>query len=432
MSVQANPFQRTAIVIMFVIGFAAFVALLYGLGTGDRLDSGQNGQAHGASNSIVGFKGLVNLLEKTGVRVEFSRTAAGLDKEGLLILTPPPYSDAEALNQIIDNRAYVGPTMIILPKWVVGSLPTLKKGWVQRGGLVDAEDSVNLLAEMAEVEINIPDLEEGDQNTVSRPLARSAMNIAISRPENPVTISGDTIRNVVTDPDSGRALVAYLDDGGVYAQLDSLDESQITNDEDIDESYFPVVFVADADLLNNAGIADQKTARHALALIAAATMGGSETVTFDLTLNGLGSSENLLTLAFEPPFLSATICLIIAALAAAWMGFNRFGPAARDTRSIEFGKTALVNNSAGFIHRMQREYLVADPYAELIQAQAARAAGISLTVSHAEIRQKLDELGEVNGNRFTALVHDLSRATNSRETADRAAALYHWKKEKTG
>lgn len=432
MSVQANPFQRTAIVIMFVIGFAAFVALLYGLGTGDRLDSGQNGQAHGASNSIVGFKGLVNLLEKTGARVEFSRTAAGLDKEGLLILTPPPYSDAEALNQIIDNRAYVGPTMIILPKWVVGSLPTLKKGWVQRGGLVDAEDSVNLLAEMAEVEINIPDLEEGDQNTVSRPLARSAMNIAISRPENPVTISGDTIRNVVTDPDSGRALVAYLDDGGVYAQLDSLDESQITNDEDIDESYFPVVFVADADLLNNAGIADQRTARHALALIAAATMGGSETVTFDLTLNGLGSSENLLTLAFEPPFLSATICLIIAALAAAWMGFNRFGPAARDTRSIEFGKTALVNNSAGFIHRMQREYLVADPYAELIQAQAARAAGISPNVSHAEIRQKLDELGEVNGNRFTALVHDLSRATNSRETADRAAALYHWKKEKTG
>lgn len=432
MSVQANPFQRTAIVIMFVIGFAAFVALLYGLGTGDRLDSGQNGQAHGASNSIVGFKGLVNLLEKTGARVEFSRTAAGLDKEGLLILTPPPYSDAEALNQIIDNRAYVGPTMIILPKWHVGSLPTLKKGWVQRGGLVDAEDSVNLLAEMAEVEINISDLEESDQNTTSRPLARSAMNIAISRPENPVTISGDTIRNVVTDPDSGRALVAYLDDGGVYAQLDSLDESQITNDEDIDESYFPVVFVADADLLNNAGIAEQKAARHALALIAAATTGGSETVTFDLTLNGLGSSENLLTLAFEPPFLSATICLIIAALAAAWMGFNRFGPAARDIRSIEFGKTALVNNSAGFIHRMQREYLVADPYAELIQAQAARAAGISPTVSHAEIRQKLDELGEVNGNRFTALVHDLSRATNSRETADRAAALYHWKKEKTG
>lgn len=432
MSVQANPFRRTAIMIMFLIGFAAFVALLYGLGTGDRLNSGQNGQAHGASNSIVGFKGLVNLLEKTGARVEYSRTAAGHDKEGLLILTPPPYSDAEALNQIIDNRAYVGPTMIILPKWYVGSLPTLKKGWVQRGGLVDAEDGVNLLAEMAEVEITIPDPEQGDKKRASRPLARSAMNIAISRPENPVTISGETVRNIVTDPESGGALVAYLDDGGVYAQLDSLDESQITNEDDIDESYFPVVFVADADLLNNAGMADQKTARHALALVAAASMGGSETVTFDLTFNGLGSSENLLTLAFEPPFLSATICLIIAALAAAWMGFNRFGPAARDTRSIEFGKTALVHNSAGFIHRMQREYLVADPYAEMIQAQAARAAGISPKASDSEIRQKLDELGEVNGNRFTALVHDLGRATNSRETADRAAALYHWKKEKTG
>lgn len=38
------------------------------------------------------------------------------------------------------------------------------------------------------------------------------------------------------------------------------------------------------------------------------------TITFDLTLNGLGESKNLLTLAFEPPFLAATLCLLFAAL----------------------------------------------------------------------------------------------------------------------
>lgn len=432
MSVQASPFRRNAVMIMFLVGFAAFVALLYGLGTGDRLASGKNGQAHGASNSIVGYKALAGMLEKTGIPVEYSRTAAGLDKEGLLILTPAPYSDPEELDQIAQNRAYIGPTLIILPKWRVGSLPTLKKGWVQRTGLFGDEMGVAMLGEIAEVEISVPQESANSTKSGALVLAPSAVSMNVPRPANPVTISGDNLRDIVSDPKTGDALVAYVDDGGVYAQLDSLEESQITDEEDIDASYFPIVIVADADLLNNAGLADRKTAAHALDLIAAVSAGGDSRVTFDLTFNGLGSAENLLTLAFEPPFLSATICLIIAALAAAWMAFNRFGPPAPDKRSIEFGKTALVNNSAGFIHRMQREYLVADPYADMIQKQAARAAGFPSTADPSEIRRRLDELGEVDGNRFTALVHALSRATNSRETADRAAALYHWKKEKTG
>ena len=55
MSGQASPFRRTTIMIMFAVSFAAFVALLYGLGMGDPLASGKNGEAHGASNSIVGY-----------------------------------------------------------------------------------------------------------------------------------------------------------------------------------------------------------------------------------------------------------------------------------------------------------------------------------------------------------------------------------------
>ncbi|MEO0439616.1 MAG: DUF4350 domain-containing protein [Pseudomonadota bacterium] len=432
MSVQASPFRRNAIAIMFLVGFAAFVALLYGLGTGDRLASGKNGQAHGASNSIVGYKALASILEKTGTRVEYSRTPAGLDKRGLLIVTPAPYSDSEELEQIVQNRAYVGPTLIILPKWSVGSLPTLKKGWVQRTGLFGEEMGTRMLEAITVVEISVPEEPEERTNSGVAVLSRSAISTDVPRPADPVTIKGDYIRHIVTDPKSGEALIAYVDDGGVYAQLDSLDESQITDEEDIDISYFPVVIVADADLLNNAGMADRKTAEHALALVNAVSTGSETLVTFDLTLNGLGSAENLLTLAFEPPFLSATICLIIAALAAAWMAFNRFGPPVRDKRSIEFGKTALVHNSAGFIRRMQREHLVTDPYAELIRKQAATAAGIPPTTDPSEVREKLDALGEVDGNRFTALVHELTRATNSRETAERAAALYHWKKEKTG
>ncbi|MEH6758525.1 MAG: DUF4350 domain-containing protein [Parasphingorhabdus sp.] len=432
MSVQANPFKRTTIIIMFAVGFAAFVALLYGLGVGDRFASGKNGQAHGASNSLVGYKALADLMRKTGIDVQYSRTAGGIDNRGLLILTPGPYADAEDVAQVMQDRAYVGPTMIILPKWQVmdAADPRIKKGWVQRLETLGGDSGQSMLKNIADVEI------AGDKTTQaqpkSRPLTRSAVGGPVKIPESPVSITGDYIRTVVPNQKGDGALVAYLDDGGVYAQLDSLDESRITDEEDVDASRYPLVLVADADLMNNTGMADKQTAKHALALIAATGIGAGEVVTFDLTFNGLGSSENLLTLAFQPPFLSATICLIIAAMAAAWMAFNRFGPPARERRSIDFGKTALVNNSAGFIHRMQREHLVAAPYGEMIRAEAIHAIGLSPGADRMTVNAKLDALGEVDGSRFSVLLANLNQAQNSRETAQYAAALYHWKKEIIG
>ena len=426
MSVQANPFQRTTIMVMFAVSFAAFIALLYGLGMGDPLASGKNGDAHGASNSIVGYKALASLLEKTGVPVQYSRSPAGMDDEGLLILTPGPFTPTDEIDAVVQQRAYIGPTMIILPKWQVGKSEKLKKGWMLRGGLWGEDPGEEMLKDLADVSISVDDKARAGR------LVASAVGGRVKTPEMPVSIKGDFIRTIVRGPSSGSALVAYLDDGGVYAQLDRLDESQITDEDEIDEDFYPVVIVADADLLNNAGMADKSTARHAVALIKAASTASDGGVTFDLTFNGLGSAENLLTLAFTPPFLSATLCLITAALAAAWMAFNRFGPPIRETRSLDFGKAALVNNSAAFISRMQREYLVTDRYAEMIRAQSAEAVGISPLAGEQEIHDKLDELGESEGNRFSALFHQLVRASKPQEIADGAAALYAWKKEFIG
>ncbi len=426
MSVQTNPFRRTTIVIMFAFGFAAFVALLYGLGMGDSLASGKNGDAHGASNSIVGYKAFANLLEKTGVAVQYSRSPTGMENEGLLILTPGPYTPGEEIDAVVQQRAYVGPTMIILPKWQVFSNPELEKGWVIRGEPLGAESGAQILKDLAEVTLDV------DDKTKAGGPVESAVGSGLKAPARAVTITGDTMRAVVRGPSSKGALVAYLDDGGVYAQLDQLDESHITDEDEIDESFYPVVIVADADLFNNGGMADKSTARHALALVKAASTASDGGVTFDLTFNGLGRSENLLTLAFAPPFLSATICLITAALAAAWMAFNRFGPPVRERRSLDFGKAALVNNSAAFISRMQRGYLVTDPYAEMIRTQSAEAIGISPQASEQEIHHRLDALGERDGNRFSALFYQLVRARKPQEIADGAAALYAWKKEFIG
>ncbi len=455
MSVQANPFKRTTIAIMFAVGFAAFVALLYGLGAGDRLSSGNNGQAHGASNSLVGYKALANLLEKTGSDVKLSRNAAGIDKPGLLILTPNAYAEADKIAEVIQERAYIGPTMIILPKWQVATTNLVgmesKKGWAQRLGVVESDSGVKMLSEVVDIELQTirPEGDEkaeeakseamiasGRQSTKSEfdrtEIASSAIGNPIPVPEIHITMTGDYVRNIVEDPENGESLIGYVDDGGIYDSLEGLDPSQLATDDEIDAAYYPVVIVADADLMNNTGMGNEQVARHAYDLIAALQEQTDGPIIFDLTFNGLGSSDNLLTLAFKPPFLSATICLIIAALAAAWMAFNRFGPPVRETRSIDFGKTALVNNSAGFIHRMQREHLVANPYGEMIRSEAIDAIGLSPGADREDVNRKLDMLGEVGGNRFTVLLNNLNQAQNSRETADHAAALFNWKKELIG
>ncbi len=455
MSVQSNPFKRTTIIIMFAIGFAAFVALLYGLGAGDRLSSGNNGRAHGASNSLVGYKALANLLEKTGREVQLSRNAAGIDKPGLLIITPNAYAEADKLSEVIQERAYVGPTMIILPKWEVATTNLVgmesKKGWARRLGIVASDSGVRMLSDIVDIELQTirPEADEKSnegkseaviaserQSTESKfnrsEIAVSAVGDPIPVPDIHITMTGDYIRKIVEDPENEEALIAYVDDGGIYESLEGLDPSGLSAEDEIDAAYYPVVIVADADLMNNTGMGNERIARHAYDLITALEAQTDGPIIFDLTFNGLGSSDNLLTLAFKPPFLSATICLIIAALAAAWMAFNRFGPPVRESRSINFGKTALVNNSAGFIHRMQREHLVANPYGEMIRSEVINAIGLSPGADREDINRKLDMLGEVGGNRFTVLLNNLNQAQNSRETADHAAALYNWKKELIG
>lgn len=426
MTAQANPFQRRTIVIMVIIGFAAFISLLFALGANDPSGGGKNGAAHAASNSLVGYVGLAHLLEKTGTPVTYSRNAAGKNFEGLLVVTPDIFADGAALKQLTDDRSYVGPTLIILPKWSVAPGRKLKKGWVERVGPLGPELLAEMLSDISEVK-----LKRGNDTGGGRRVA-SAVGDQVRLPPQPTTVSGDYMRTIIGDAASGEALVAYLDDGGQYAQLDALDESRISKEEDIDPDLFPVVIVADADLLNNGGLADKENARNALALFKAASTGSENKVSFDLTFNGLGRTDNLLTHAFAPPFLSATICLIVAALAAAWMAFNRFGPALLERRSIDFGKAALVHNSADFIQHMGRSHLVTIAYAKAIRRAAIRALNLPATMSDSDIDRELDALGATEQGYFSSLFHALTHAQKAYEIAAAAAALHLWKKEKIG
>jgi hypothetical protein len=99
-------------------------------------------------------------------------------------------------------------------------------------------------------------------------------------------------------------------------------------------------------------------------------------VTFDLSLAGLGGRPNLLTLAFEPPFLAATAGLLLTLLAIGWRAFCRFGPPRAAMAGIPPGKTTLVTNSAALIRRAGRLHLLTVPYVDALRERLAQRLGL--------------------------------------------------------
>jgi hypothetical protein len=188
--------------------------------------------------------------------------------------------------------------------------------------------------------------------------------------------------------------------------------------------------LADPDLLNTHGLRDLTTARAAVALIRGLRQGDGPVV-FDVSLDGLKHSPNLLKLAFEPPFLGATLCLIGAALLMAVHAANRFGAPERAVRALALGKRALAENSAGLIRMARREPRMAGGYLDLNRNAVAKALGAT-RLSAAELEAYVDRLGERTGaGRLSALALQIS-AVRDRDSLIRfAQRLYQWRLEMT-
>ncbi len=150
-------------------------------------------------------------------------------------------------------------------------------------------------------------------------------------------------------------------------------------------------------------------------------------VTFDLTLNGHARTANLLTLAFTPPFLAATLCLLLAAVVIGWRAFVRFGPPRKTTRAIAFGKRALVANSAGFVRRTRRLHLVTLPYADRARVALTRALGLARQPSVEAAELAIDRAlaaHEPDAQPFSRIVARLRNAGSTTQAVTAARELH--------
>ena len=430
---SANPFARGTVLLMVAIGFAAFVALLYAIGAGGALRPGNNGQAHGASASAIGYSALGRLLEQTGTPVRYGRGPDALQQQDLLIVTPQLSSDPKELAALVNQRAFTGPTIIILPKWQASPIQGFKTGWVQLDSPVAALQSPQILSQLLAVRTQLEGVDESlAANGLIQPETPEQKAAMIRQAlKARVTITGDRLKTVLADATTGRARAAVIEDGGWYPSLDA--NAPTEPGPSVQQGRYPVVIVADADLMNNLGLANRKTAAQALQIIDAAWSGGGEGVVFDLTQNGLGASENLLSVAFRPPFVGAVASLLLAAIAFGWMAFFRFGPPVSEERPFGFGKTALVKGSAGLVRRLGRDHLTATAYADLQRDRAARALGLPPSLPPAEVDARLVLVpADGEGRSYETLNENMRTARDRPAIATSARALYRWKKERMG
>ena len=376
MARDGNPgaFGKRGTFALVVFAILAFVGFLYLVGQGGMAGQSNNGRAHAAGTGLNGFAGLVRLLEADRSPVIRSRSQAALDDPGLLILTPPAGLDPDELADLIARRRTVGPTMIVAPKWfaIGADEQGQRAGWVR---LLGTEDGWTMKLGEREVRIASQDLDGKQANWRGLGAAGTLPSDSALSSLRPDADADEPPFSPLVLASKDRILAGYLADDGSYLDGDLYLDPERRDGQPV----YGVMLVAEPDLLNNWGLADQTRAALALDLVDIARQGTEGPIRFDLTLNGLGASRNLLTLAFEPPFLAATLTLLLALAIALWRAFSRFGPALRPTPAIAPGKSRLIANGAQVIARSRRLRLLHAPLEAMAKARIARRLGLRET-----------------------------------------------------
>lgn len=371
--IHANPFSRRAVLAIVLIGAGLFIALLWMIATGNGFAETNDGQAHAGGRGLNGYAAMADYLERRGYAVRKARSEGALNPEGLLVLSPPAGADGEDIDRLVSAHRYRGPTLVITPKWVA-TPPTREQkeqgartGWINLSG-TQAPHWKGFLDDVG--------VETGPVDANGQPARWQGAGLSGTLPSRKVMMwgKGASLMPLVTEQD-GRVLAALVMDGGTYPALEALARARITGEVE-DEDLYPLVLVFEPDLVNNFGMASRSSAQLLDRLVPAMEVESEEPIVFDMTLNGFGQAQNLLTLAFTPPFLAATLCLLLAALVIGWRAFLRFGPALVPERAIAFGKRALVTNAAGLVRRTRRYHLLGGPYAERARERLARALAL--------------------------------------------------------
>jgi hypothetical protein len=397
---ESGVFRPAVVLFLLLAGIFSFSAYFVLQAYAPDLKGGDDGGAHALSRSAVGYAGLVRLLQAVNVPVAVSRDGSAKRDPTWSLLVLTPEADTKP-SDLFDFTTAAGPTLVVLPKWETAP-DQLNSGWVKSTGLVNPADLKNLMAGRVAV-------------TVSQAKATAAARLTLAEDPGQPVLSTGPIDHLQTLSAQGMTTVA-ADQTGAAVLVRTADSR--------------LYILSDPDLLNTHGLSDLATANAGTTLLLSLRKGDGP-VAFDVSLNGLKHSPSLLKLAFEPPFLGATLCLVGAAFLMALHAASRFGAPERTRRALALGKAALADNSAGLIRMAKREPRMAGGYLDLNRNAVAKALGAT-RLSGAELDAYIDRLGERTGaGRLSALVEQIP-AVKDRDGLTRfAQRLYQWRLEMT-
>lgn len=395
-----------------VFAFSAFVVLST---YAPDLQSGDNGQAHALSKSAVGYGGMVRLLQNLGEPVIVSRRDLRREEPALIIFAPDSGVSRDAY---VKAAQLSSRTLVVLPKWN-GGLDPKHPGWVAGLTPMRPQAQTGLLKAIGAPKASTAiAADTGPRRLIGAPGGMAeGLSVETGPIKNLQTVSGPNLAPVLTDT-QGRIVLARRMPTETY-------------------------ILADPDLINTMGLKDVRTARAGVGILRMLRDDGmyqrraGEIIAFDVTLNGFARSRSVLKLAFEAPFVGATLCLVAAALLMGLHAAARFRAVRRGERALALGKEALIDNSAGLIRMAKREPALAPRYAELQRAAAVKALGGFRAGGSRLEGQALTDFLDRQGERFGAAdsasrLDEETRTVRSLGDLMKVAAKWHqWRLEMT-
>ena len=400
---QAAPFRPRTVILIVAVGVIAFAGFLLLIAFAPPFQSGHDGRGHALSTSGNGFAGLVELTDTIGSHSLIIRQEEDLHTQDLLIATPEPDTNQKDLVKLLTARGDA-PTLLILPKWWTRPIPQ-QPDWAQRidmicpcGGLYGLEKYAPKMT-LDQTPYKTASLSTGDTPRLAR--AR------IGRLDQQQRLAGSGFTPILLDRD-GRVVIGKLIGR-------------------------PVFVLADADLLNNQGLADPWTARQGWQVID--DLATTNEIAFDLTLNGFGTSKqdkSPLQSVFKPPFLPVTLIIVIAGFLAGLHGAVRFGAPAATARAIAMGKRTLVDNAAMLFRAARKEHRVGAAYASLTRDLTAQATHAPARLSGEALDDYLDRSGKTGDDPpYATLAWQAETAEDRDQLLSAARALYRWRRNRT-
>lgn len=358
------PFSRAAMIGLIGAGILTFVlSLVFMISGEDDSNPLDRIGASTFSSSAIGYQGIAELFAEQGIRVVKARhdPAALLGATGLLVLAEPGHLDVKALPK---NHT----VLLILPKWA-GKPDAVRSSWLGTADLVPTVGAYLLLRAIA------------DDASIVRPAA-----------------SGATGWEDWTDGD--------------YDALPTIDRPQLVTSRkitalvgrgegmlvgEVKHGTTRLVVLADPDPLANHGIAHGDNAAFAVSLVRS-LIDGDGPVVFDETAHGYAAAApSRLGALFGFPFVFATLQAVLVVLLAAWSGIARFGAPAPAGAPRPPGKVALLDSTAGLLHRAGYDgYAVRRYFAATLGDVLRRTHAPRVLDDDAQLR-RLQQIGAARG-----------------------------------